>query len=238
MQKTIGILGGMGPAATVELFSRIVNNTKAKSDHDHAKVVIINDPSVPDRTRFILGEGESPVPQLKENLMRLAKAGADIAIIPCMTAHSFISELNSNSPIPIINAIELIEKYLAKKDFNIQKVGLLATTGSIKSGVFQNHLTKQVIIPNNKNQNMLMDIIYGKEGIKAGFINSKIIERINHIIDSLKHEGAQAVIAGCTEIGLVMNNQNSNLPVIDPISLLAEKAIELGTNVAETNEIH
>lgn len=233
MQKTIGVLGGMGPAATVELFSRIVNNTDAKRDDEHVKIVIINDPTIPDRTRYILGKGESPVPKLKQNLIKLAEAGADVAMIPCMTAHTFITELEYDSPIRIINAIELVEKRLSNKELNIQKVGLLATTGSIKTQVFQKQLTKKVIVPNNENQKMLMEVIYGENGIKAGYINTGIIEKINDIINELKKEGAQAVIAGCTEIGLVMNNENAVLPVIDPISLLAEEAIKIGANLGK-----
>lgn len=229
MRKTIGVLGGMGPAATVELFSRIVTNTNAKSDDEHAKIVIINDPTIPDRTRYILGKGENPIPKLKQNLVKLANAGADVAVIPCMTAHTFISELEYDSPIPIINAIKLVEDCLSSEKLNIKNVGLLATSGSIKARVFQNQLTKKIIVPNHENQKLLMDIIYGKDGIKAGFINSEIIDRINNIIDDLKKDGAQAIIAGCTEIGLVMNNDNAKVPIIDPISLLAEEAIKIGT---------
>lgn len=229
MRKVIGILGGMGPAATVELFSRIVNNTNATKDEDHVKLVIINDPSIPDRTEYILGNGQNPVPKLKENLNLLINSKVDAVIIPCMTAHAFITELQEESSIPIINGIKLVEEYLNSLDIAINRVGLLATTGSVKSKAYNNYLSREIITPSDENQNKLMDIIYGEKGIKAGFINTQILNELLEIIYSLKEKGAQAFIAGCTELGLVLNNENTDELIIDPVDLLALKAIELGT---------
>lgn len=228
LQKTVGILGGMGPAATVELFSRIVNNTNASKDDDHVNLVIINDPSIPDRTKYILGDGENPVPKLKQNLRKLIDAGVNAVIIPCMTAHAFIPELQKETSIPIINGIELIEEYLNYIDQKIDRVGLLATTGSVKSGTYNKYLSREVITPNDVDQKKLMNIIYGEKGIKAGFINNQILNELLEIIDNLKKKGAQAYIAGCTELGLILNSENTNEIIIDPIDLLALKAIELG----------
>ncbi|MFC4025028.1 aspartate/glutamate racemase family protein [Oceanobacillus longus] len=230
-QEVIGILGGMGPAATVELFNRIVNNTAAKYDKEHVNTIIINDPQIPDRTEYILGEGESPIPKLKENIMKLHLAGAEYIAIPCMTAHTFISELQQSSPIPIINAIELIDRYLEETYPNVHTVGLLATTGSIKSGVYGKHLTKtNIITPDGMQQSRLMDIIYSKNGIKAGNTSPEIVNEINKILYELRKENIQAVIAGCTELGIVMNNTNMDMPVIDPITLLAKETVKLGNN--------
>lgn len=220
----------MGPAATVELFSRIVNNTTADNDSEHVKMVIINDPTIPDRTKFILGNGKSPIPQLKENLNKLANLEVDAVIIPCMTAHAFIPQLQQNYAVPIINGIELIEQYLNNNNPNIKKIGLLATNGSIKSGVYQKYLTREIITPNDKDQEKLMDVIYGEKGIKAGHINDDILFKLINIIDDLKAKGAQAIIAGCTELGLVLTEDKVNGLIIDPITLLAKKAVELGSS--------
>lgn len=227
-KKVIGILGGMGPAATVELFSRIVNNTTAKTDQDHVNTVIINDPQIPDRTEFILGKGKNPVPRMVSNLNKLYQAGAEVAIIPCMTAHSFISEMQKESPIPIINAIELVETYLQESYPEVQKIGLLATGGSAKSRVFQRFISKNIITPNNIEQEKLMSVIYGEHGIKSGNIGRQIHQELISIVDKMKEEKIQAIIAGCTELSLVMNEESVNLPVIDPVLLLAKEAVRLG----------
>lgn len=229
MRKTIGVLGGMGPAATVELFSRVVNNTTANNDSDHVKLIIINDPTIPDRTKYILGNGVSPIPLLKKNLNKLAYLEVDAVIIPCMTAHAFIPQLQQNYPIPIVNGIELIEEYLNNNEPNIEEIGLLATNGSIRSGVYQKYISRKIITPNDKNQEKLMDIIYGEKGIKAGNINDDVLNRLKYIIDDLKDNGAQAIIAGCTELGLVLTEDKINELIIDPITLLAKKAIEIGS---------
>src|SRR5690625_1282752 len=221
VRKTIGVLGGMGPAATVELFARIVNNTSAKKDSEHISMIIVNDPSIPDRKEYILGNGISPIPKLKENIIKLINAGADVIVIPCMTAHSFISELQLTSSIPIINGIELIEKYFMSIKRDIRKVGLLATTGSIQSGVFQKYLTKDIVTLDPFNQSKLMQIIYGEEGIKAGNNNFKVIDEINSLINHLVNMEAQAIIVGCTELGIVMNENNTKITIVDPITLLA-----------------
>lgn len=229
MRKTVGILGGMGPAATVELFNRIVNYTNASRDEEHVNLVIINDPTIPDRTKFILGNGENPVPKLIQNLNKLINAEVDVVIMPCMTAHAFIEELQAETSIPIINGIVLIEEYLNNLDISIDRVGLLATTGSVKSGTYNKFLSREVITPNDKIQNKLMDIIYGEKGIKAGFVNDDILNQLLEIIRTLKNKGAQAFIAGCTELGLVLNNENTQEIIIDPIDFLAYRAIEIGT---------
>lgn len=229
-RKTIGILGGMGPAATSELFSRIINNTPAKTDQEHISIVVVNDPTIPDRTKYILGEGTNPIPYLIKNINKLTQIGVDLIIIPCMTAHSFIHDLQKYSSIPILNAVELVENYLTEYYPNLQKVGLLATDGSIKSGVFQKYLTKKICIPEAKEQKSLIEIIYGENGIKAGNASEKQVNGIKRVVNHLKDSGIQAVIAGCTELSLVMDEENMSMPVIDPMMLLAEHVIKLSLN--------
>lgn len=229
-QKVIGILGGMGPAATSELFTRIIDNTAAEMDQEHVNMIIINDPQIPDRSKYILEDGISPIPKLLENLNKLSIAGADVAVIPCMTAHSFIDELNKTSPIPIINAIGLVEQYIQTVYPRLKKVGLLATNGSVGSRVFQSYISKEIVIPDKVGQNEVMDIIYGEEGIKSGNTSEELTERVRAITNKLKKENAEAVIAGCTELSLVMDEKNIDIPVIDPINLLAKKVVEIGNN--------
>jgi aspartate racemase len=103
-EKTIGILGGMGPEATLDFFGKIIQNTPATSDQEHLRVIIDNNPKIPDRTEAILGKGESPVPVMVQGGLSLAKAGADFIVIPCISAHFFLDELRCNLSLPIISA--------------------------------------------------------------------------------------------------------------------------------------
>lgn len=227
-QKVIGILGGMGPAATLELFTRIIDNTTAEVDQEHINMVIINDPQIPDRSNFILEDGPNPIPRLVENLKKLSYAGAEVAVIPCMTAHSFLKELRYNSPIPIINAISVLDEYIHSAYPGLKKVGLLATNGSVESRVFLEYLSKEVVTPDNMNQIEVMDIIYGKDGIKAGNISKEVVDRLKKVTNQLLiEEEIEAIIAGCTELSLVMSEDNMDIPVLDPITLLAKRVVEI-----------
>ena len=134
--KVIGIIGGMGPEATASLFTRIIKCTKVEKDQDHYRVVIDSNPKIPDRTAAILGRGQSPVPAIVATGKNLEKIGADLLLLPCITSHYFIQEIQNHLSVPVINAIEELYKYIVNKDPNASKIGVLATSGTIKSGLF------------------------------------------------------------------------------------------------------
>lgn len=226
-RKTIGVLGGMGPSATLELFERIINNTVAHSDQEHVSLIIINDPGIPDRTNYILGKGPSPIPKLNENLTKLKKAGADAVVIPCMTAHTFIDELQDECHLPIINAIDLVNSKVKKSYSQVKKIGIMATTGSVTSRVFNRFVQTELVYPTNAMQNVLMDSIYD---IKAGKNLNEVRELLKPVVQELIINGAEAIVAGCTELSLVLNENDAKIPILDPINMLAEKVVKLGTS--------
>src|SRR5690625_4394616 len=203
----------MGPEATLELFGRIIKATPATRDQDHVKLEIMNDTQIPDRTSYIFGKGKNPVPKLLENLNKLNLAGADLAIIPCMTAHTFIEELQKQSPIPIVNTISLIDDFLGNYP-EIKRIGLLATKGSYKSNVFQKYINRKIVTPTPSNKNKVMEIIYGDSGIKSGNTSSEQTKKLIEVIESM--EDIQAVITGCTELSLVLTQDNLKIKLIDP----------------------
>ena len=141
--KTVGIIGGMGPLATVDLFGKIVNLTDAKCDNDHIHILIDNNTYIPDRTSYILGDGENPIDELVKSAKRLKNMGADFLIMPCNTAHYFYNDIINNVSIPFINMIEETANYINNK--NIKKVGLLSTTGTINVKITILMLLSQVM---------------------------------------------------------------------------------------------
>ena len=130
-EKTIGILGGMGPEATLDLFSKIIANTPAAKDQDHLRVVIDSNPKVPDRTAAILRGGESPVPAMKAGIQALKQAGADFVVIPCVSAHFFLDELQREATLPILSMLDVTAEHIRKDHLHIRTVGMLATTGTL-----------------------------------------------------------------------------------------------------------
>ncbi len=228
-EKVIGILGGMGPEASCEIFRRIIKNTQAKTDADHIRVIMDSNTKIPDRTRAILNGGISPVDEMIKTAKNLQNAGADFIIIPCMTAHFFIDIVQKVIDIPIINALSETNKYINEGYPTLTEIGLLATSGTIATGLFQNFLiNKKVITPEEKIQeNLVMNTIYGVNGIKAGNTSPEIIETLAGVVDELKEKGAKGIISGCTEISLVMNPKLIDIPLIDPLTVLARRAIEI-----------
>ncbi|MGQ9508334.1 MAG: aspartate/glutamate racemase family protein [Thermodesulfobacteriota bacterium] len=231
-EKIIGILGGMGPEATIDLFTKIVKGTKVRRDQDHFRILIDNNTKIPDRTLAIQGKGPSPVPHLVRSAKLLEKGGADFILIPCVTAHYYYETLKKRIQIPILHILHIIletAKFVKENYKGIQKIGLIATTGTIQTGLFQNVFSSEgfeLILPSSEVQKRLvMKAIYGKRGIKTIGPSEASKNLILKACESLIQKGAQLIIAGCTEIPLVLKEGDVSVPVVDPVSILAKAAI-------------
>lgn len=222
-KKTVGIIGGMGPLATADLFSKIIHMTDAACDQEHLHVIVDNNTAIPDRTRAILHNGTDPLPQLIASADRLFRSGADFLIMPCNTAHYFHRALNEAAKIPVLNMLGETAAFLKKR--GISRVGLLATDGTIQSGVYERALKSygiENIIPDAEGQKEVMHVIY--DGIKAGN-RSLDINAFKAVCQKLLTDGAQTLVLGCTELPLAFSMYEISLPNIDPTSVLAAAAI-------------
>lgn len=234
VQKVIGILGGMGPEATLYLFEKIIRNTPAECDQDHLHVIIDNNPKVPDRTRAILENGEDPVPMMLKSGQTLIQAGADFILIPCITAHYFLDELNQKLSRPILSAFDAVAKRIVDFHPGIKTVGMLATNGTIVGGCFQNRLAKSGIrteVPDESHQRHVMSAIYNIKGDPAGLTRADNKAAIKHVAGHLIQNGCQGIIAGCTEIPLVLSSHDIDVPLFNPLLILAEAAIQVAKPV-------
>lgn len=228
MKKTIGILGGMGPEATAYFYELIIKKTKAKKDQDHIPVIIYSNPKIAPRTDAILKEGPSPAPQLVEGVRLLRQAGADFIVMPCVTAHYFYAEVAAQEKFFFFNLLDLSLEWTQKNIPGLKKAGLIASTGTLESRLFHETFGKagiEVIGPNRKEQELVMEAIFGKKGIKAGFTSGEPKEIIFHTAEKLIQRGAGAIIAGCTEVPLVLKEEDIPAPLIEPLSIMAEAAI-------------
>jgi len=224
-EKIIGILGGMGPEATMDLFYKIIKLTPAEKDQDHLRIIIDNNPKIPDRTAAILGKGKDPLHALRETAKNLEKAGADFIIIPCNTAHYFLPSIQESVKIPILNMIEEAAKETRKKIPQIKKVGLLASAGVYETKIYHQHFKKfdiEVSSPEEKDKEKVMKVIYA---VKAGDLSEEVKKNILSIAQKLINKGAEAIITGCTEIPLILKEGNVSVPIIDPTQVLAKAAI-------------
>ena len=229
MKKTIGILGGMGPEATAYMYELIIENTRAEKDQDHIRVIVYSNPQIPPRTEALLNKGQSPTPLLVEGVKILKKAGADLIIMPCVTAHCFYPEVASQVKFRFLSLIEESLKWTKKNMPGLKKAGLISSTGTLKSGIFHDAFSEagiEVICPSDEEQRQVMEAIDGKQGIKAGFYSGLSKEIIVHTAMSLIRRGAGAVIAGCTEVPLVLKPADIQSPLIEPMKITALAGIK------------
>ena len=228
-QKVVGILGGLGPAATVDIFDKIVKNTPASRDQCHLKVIVENNPQIPDRTAALRGLAEDPSVAMLATAERLEASGADFIIVPCNTAHVFLEAVQEHIGIPVLSMIEETAKYIALNFPNVKKTGLLATSGTVESGVYKDPLSRkgiELVLPSSESQEKcVMQAVYGEKGIKAGFKNGLPRTLLLSAAEELITQGAEIIILGCTEIPLALRNGDASVPFIDPTEILAKAAI-------------
>jgi len=228
MKQTIGILGGMGPEATAYFFTLIIRSTRAETDQEHIPVVIYSHPEVPPRTDAVLGEGPSPLPFLLEGVRVLKVAGADFIVMPCVTAHHFYNQILAEVRVPFLNLVDETILYALRKVPEMKKAGLISSTGTLKSRLFHEAFAREgvdIVEPADEEQAQVMEAIFGKDGIKAGFTSGKSKEIIHNTAQTLIGRGAEAVIAGCTEVPLVLKEGDIDVPLIEPLQILAEVSI-------------
>ena len=229
--KTIGILGGMGPEATVDCFDNIVRNTPAAKDQDHLRVVIDSNPAVPDRTAAIVADGQSPVPVMVSGCEALQRAGADFIIIPCVSAHFFLADVQQQIELPILSIFDAVAEAIKREHPEINTVGLLGTTGTVRGGLFQQRLMEDgilTIVPEDAVQSKIMSAIYDIKNAEADRTRSEIRNALISAAESLishSPEGAEGIIAGCTEIPLALRQKHLPLPYFDAVTILARAAI-------------
>jgi len=230
MERTIGILGGMGPLATAELFRRIVVKTPAKRDQDHPRIIIYNNPKIPDRTAFILGKGPDPRPELIDSAKKLESWGVDFIIMPCNTAHFFAETIQRAISIPLVSMVE--ETAERVKEMGLRKVGLLATDGTVKGLVYHRALLKKgisIAVPGKNDQRLVMRGIY--EGVKAG--NLELGRKLLLKVAKKLEKRVEGIIAGCTEVSVALRPEDLSVPLIDPMDVIAEKAVKLALGLEE-----
>jgi aspartate racemase len=222
MSKTVGIMGGMGPLATADLMRKIITHTPAEKDQEHLHIIVDNYPQTPDRTAAILGKGPDPTPYMIRSAQLLQRAGADFLVIACNSAHYFITAVQEAIDIPIMNMQNETARYA--EESNIHKVGLLAATGTVQEKLyhkpFQTHGIS-VLQPEPKMQEIVMKGIFS---IKGGDLDTGA-DCFAEAAQVLAQEGAEAIIAGCTEVPLVLHSTET-LQVLDPTDILAQAVVK------------
>ena len=226
MKQAVGVIGGVGPMATVYYMQRVIEMTKAGCDQEHINMLVFNDCDIPDRTAFITEKSpDNPLPVMVEDAKRLEAAGCEFVVIPCNTAHYFYDELEQAVKIPVVNIVEETIRYAKARVQDLSCVGIMATTGTIVTGTYQKYAERAgltAVLPDEAGQQALMRIIY--DGVKAGRPVSRA--EFDAVADGLRAQGAQCLILGCTELSVLKRDLAIDDPdVLDSIDVLASETV-------------
>jgi len=231
--KTVGILGGMGPAATVDFFRRLVATTEASRDQDHLHILIDNQPAVPDRTAYLMGIGADPTPVLIEMARRLERAGAELLVIACNTANAFVEPVAESISVPVVRWAEEVALWVRQYQPDTRRVAVLGSTGTILSGLYQDSFRQcdvELVVPAPSHQQELMEAIY--VGVKAGTADvGRWASRVRQISTSLAEARPDAILFACTELSWLAAHDPSaalaDVPYLDAAQLVAERVVVL-----------
>ena len=222
-KEILGVIGGLGPIATAYFMELVINMTRAENDQENVEMIIYNFPSIPDRTDYILGKSEqSPLPEMLRIGQALSSQGVSLIAIPCVTAHYFYREIAEGIAAPVINGIaETIALLKAK---GVRKVGIMATDGTIRTGLLSRELEMagiEAVIPSEERQRDVMHLIY--KNVKAG--KRAEMERFRRVQQELVGSGAQVILLGCTELSLIKRDEKIGPGFLDIMEVLAQQSV-------------
>jgi aspartate racemase len=229
----LGVVGGVGPLATVDFMGKVVRLTEAGRDQDNIKMIVEQNPQIPDRTEHLVHSGTDPTIALFATCKKLEAAEADLIAIPCNTAHAFVDRMQPHLRVPVLNMLDETMAQVAGL-YPGQLVGLLATSGTVASGVYSEAAKRagvQMIVPDKANQALVMEAIYGATGVKAGFTAGQCRDDLVKAIVHLAQRGAGVVVLGCTELPMLFLQTNdfdargTMIALLDPTMLLAAACV-------------
>lgn len=230
-KNTIGIIGGMGPAATVDLMQRIIDNTPADDDCDHLHLLVDNNPNIPSRIAALIDKtGLSPAPVMMEMALGLQKQGADVLAIPCNTAHFYHKEVAKAVSIPILNMIDLSANHIKTTYPSYKKVGLLASTALLITKLYEPYCEKhglELVYPAPEDQDKVMNLI---KAVKSNQHQPQHVEDYLAVTNNLRVQGADCLLVACTELSVIGFERAPALPHLDALDILVKEIVRIGLN--------
>jgi len=223
--KTAGVIGGMGPDATVDFMAKVIAATPASKDQDHVRLLVDQNPKVPSRQANQAGEGEDPGPAMAAMAKGLESAGADFLVMPCNTAHAFADQVRGAVSIPLVSIIEVTVD--ACREYGV--IGVLTTRGCLDAGLYQAAFADAGLEAVLQDEAEVAELMRLVTAIKAGDQGEAIARDMRSLAAALVDRGAKAVIAACTEIPLVLTPDRLDVPLVSSTDILAETTVAIAT---------
>lgn len=231
--RTVGVLGGMGPAATIDFMAEVLRLTGAAEEQDNVRLIVDSNPALPNRHAAISGTGPSPGPLLAEMARGLQRAGADILVMPCNTAHAFQADIEAATSLPFIGMIDAVAEVVARDHPAARRIGVLAAAGCLDARLYETALARsgrEAVVPTGELRDRFMALVYR---IKAGDTGGEVRAGMAAIAQALVDQGADVLVAGCTEVPLALGAGDVGAPLISSTEVLARRAIELALQSGE-----
>jgi aspartate racemase len=229
VRRTVGVLGGMGPAATIDFMEKVLRYSQAAQspggrEQDNVRLIVDSNPWVPDRNAAVAGTGPSPGPVLAEMARGLERAGASFLVMPCNAAHAFADDVVAATSLPFVHLVDETAQAVSRDHAHVRRVGVLAVAGTADARLYERALEPlgfAVMVPTDAARARFMDGIWA---IKAGKLDAgRAI--VMDMARALVAGGAELVIAGCTEVPLVLGEGDLAVPLIDAADILARRTV-------------
>lgn len=229
-EKTVGVIGGMGPEATVDFMRRVVAATPARDDGDHLHMLVDNNPKIPSRIAALIeGQGEDPAPVLCAMARGLEKQGADFLVIPCNTAHHYLPVIAKAVKIPLLDMVGLSVAQLGALHPKPRRIGMLASPAVQKVGLYASRLNGagfEALFPDEQGEAVVLDII---RAVKANGVEDSHRRRYAAVATSLTSKGAEAFLIACTELSVLGPPPGAMLPFVDALDVLVQATLREAT---------
>ncbi|MCC2981247.1 aspartate/glutamate racemase family protein [Sphingomonas sp. IC4-52] len=230
---TIGVLGGMGPAATIDFMAKVLRHSQAGAarEQDNVRLIVDSNPSLPDRNAAVARTGPSPAPGLAAMARGLEAAGAQVLVMPCNAAHAFADAVKDATPLPFLHLVEETVAAVTRDHGQARRIGVLAVNGAAEARLYERALEArelQPVIPDQATRAAFMEAVWQ---IKAGDL-ARGREGVLGAAMRLIEQGAEVIIAGCTEVPLVVGPKDLPVPLVDSTDILAQRAVEFARGAA------
>lgn len=224
--KVLGIIGGMGPEATVELMRRVVKGTPAGKEEDHIRMLVDCNPKVPSRMKALIdGSGESPGAYLARTARNLELAGADFLAMPCITAHYYFKEICSAVKIRVLNMVSLGIDAVLEGQPGPKSIGILASTAVLITGIYERGFKDKGIYAIYPSPGQQEQVLLAIKQVKVGDFSEKVVNIVQGAIEELMDREAESLLLACTELSLITNQLHAKVKLIDSLQVLADRII-------------
>lgn len=229
-KKKLGIIGGMGSRAGAFLLKKVIDYSPADTDQEFLEIIFHNNSVVPDRTRAIIYNEASPLNEILKSIDLLNKNQVEVIALGCITAYYYYNQICKSTTAFVLNPLYLIAEHIKEEHMSVRRVGVLATTGTINTGLFHKKLNEcnvEVVTLDPKDQEeIFMRSVYMKNGFKSANISNDARDLMNESINKLMEQDVDLIIGGCTEVSIAVDPCSIPIPYIDTLDLLAKKTVE------------